>query len=199
MIWTCLEIVLRSKSNLYCQGISSSIHTNQQWKLNPLKNIIYKSGTAVQFRRNCEALPIGLSLQKLKHHQKFFSVFFLYEVMANDDQKKVARRTNTTQHRPPYVGLYLCPFQTSCVLSSIRSSKTSHALFPGSFQKGTMCLFLTKHPPMYLLKQKHHLTRQFPEKYHMTQLPFQRNQKFSLHPMPIYQFSCPITCILLFL
>ena len=34
------------------------------------------------------------------------------------------------------------------VLSSFSSSKTSHALFPGSFQKNTMCLFSAKHLPM---------------------------------------------------
>ena len=31
--WTCLEIVLWSKSHLCCQKISSSIHRNPQWQL----------------------------------------------------------------------------------------------------------------------------------------------------------------------
>ena len=73
---------------------------------------------------------------------------------------------------------FIYPFQTSRVLSSISSSKTSHALFPGCLKKTTTCLFLAKHPPTCLLQHKHPLIRQFPEKHHMTQLSLQRNQKF---------------------
>ena len=40
----------------------------------------------------------------------------LYKITTND-QQRVARRTNTTQHHPLSVGLYSYPFQTSCVLS----------------------------------------------------------------------------------
>jgi hypothetical protein len=50
-------------------------------------------------------------------------------------------------------GLYLHTFQTLRVLSSICSSKTPHALFPGSFQKNTTCVFSAKHPPMCLPQQ----------------------------------------------
>ena len=74
------------------------------------------------------------------------------------------------QHGPLSVGLYLSPFQTSHVLSSIHSSKTSHALSPGSFQRNITCLFSAKHP----------VIRQSPEKHHMTQLSLQRNRKFPL-------------------
>jgi hypothetical protein len=36
--WTCLEIVLWSKSHLHCQEINSSVHRIQQWQLDPLAN-----------------------------------------------------------------------------------------------------------------------------------------------------------------
>jgi hypothetical protein len=39
------------------------------------------------------------------------------------------------------------------IFPSTHSSRASHALLPGSFQKTTTCLFSAKHPPM----------RQFPE------------------------------------
>jgi hypothetical protein len=43
----------------------------------------------------------------------------------------VARQTNTTHHHPLAVRLYLYPFQISHVLSSISSTRASHAaLFP---------------------------------------------------------------------
>jgi hypothetical protein len=42
-------------------------------------NTIYESAMAVQFRRNCKALPIGRVLESDKklpgHHRKFFGVF----------------------------------------------------------------------------------------------------------------------------
>ena len=60
--------------------------------------------------------------------------------------------------------IYLYSLQTSPVLSSIHSSKTSHALFPGCLQKNTTCLFLANYHPTCLLQQKHTLLRQFPEK-----------------------------------
>jgi hypothetical protein len=70
----------------------------------------------------------------------------LYKITTND-QQRVARRTNTTQHHPLSVGFYLYPFQTSHVLSRVCSSKTQHVLFPGCLHKTTMCLFSEKHPP----------------------------------------------------
>ena len=87
-----------------------------------------------------------------------------------DNQQRVVRQTNTKSLFTVF-GLHLLSFQTSRVLSRIHSNKTSRVLSPGIIQKYTMCLFPAKHP----------LIRQFPEKYHMTQLSFQRNQKFLLH------------------
>ena len=140
---------------MHGQGISTLVHMNQQWQLDPLTNTIHKSATAGRSRRNLEALPIGMSLGKQSEatgfHQKFFDGITVYEVMTNNDQQRMVRRTNTTQHHPLSVGLYLYPFQTSHVLSSVCYSKTSHAPFSGSFQKSTTCLFSAKHSPMCLL------------------------------------------------
>jgi hypothetical protein len=65
---TCLELVLgvgvggwgggRGRSDLGCQDIGSSVHTNQPWSLDPLENIIHESAMAVRSRRRLEALPI---------------------------------------------------------------------------------------------------------------------------------------------
>ena len=70
------------------------------------------------------------------------------------------------------VGFYLRSFQTSRDLLNTHSSKTPHALSPGSFRKPSS--------PMSV-SAKHPLIRQFPEKHHMTQLGLQQNQKFPLH------------------
>jgi hypothetical protein len=51
-MWTCLEVVLWSKSNLHCQDISSLVNTNQQGWFDLLANTIYESAAAVQSRRN---------------------------------------------------------------------------------------------------------------------------------------------------
>ena len=48
-------------------------------------------------------------------------------------------------HWPLSVGLYLYPFQTSGVLSSVCSSKPPRALFPSCFWKNTACLFSAKY------------------------------------------------------
>ena len=79
----------------------------------------------------------------------------LYEVTTNNDQQRRVRRTDTTQS----VELSSYPFQISRVLSSICSSTTPHAPFPGCFQKNTTCLFSAKHPPVCVLQQKHPLLR----------------------------------------
>jgi hypothetical protein len=63
-MWTCLEIVLYGKPKLLCQDISGSVHTNQQWELNPLENTIHKPAKAVLSRRNRRVLAIGLSPSK---------------------------------------------------------------------------------------------------------------------------------------
>jgi hypothetical protein len=107
--------------------------------------------------------------------------------MTNNGQQRVARRTNTTQHRTVlstvlsmFGKAVFIPFPNINVLSRAGSSKISHTHFPGCFQKNTTYLFLTKHHPTCLHQQKHPPIRQFPEKYHMTQLSLQKNQKCPL-------------------
>lgn len=39
-MWICLEIMLWRKFIMYCQDLSSSVHTNQQWQLDVLADII---------------------------------------------------------------------------------------------------------------------------------------------------------------
>lgn len=120
-IWTCLEIVLWGESNLSCQDISSSVVA---WST----PIYHKSAVELQSRRNCKALIIVPSVWKWWGASELWHIF-LYKVMVNEDQQRVARWTNTTLS----VGLYLYPLQASCVLSSIHCSKISHAPFPDSF------------------------------------------------------------------
>jgi hypothetical protein len=68
IMWTRLETVLWSISNLHFQDISSSVHTNQQWQINPEET-----------RRLCQlALVQGRGKNPLQHHQKFFGAFSLY-------------------------------------------------------------------------------------------------------------------------
>ena len=153
---------------------------------------------AVPSGRNHEAQPICLSLQKWQEateisqevlsciSTKSWQEIFHEEGKANQCQSipsidqhqqsptkpsKEWQGELMPQHHPLSIGLDLDPFQTSCVLSSIHSSNTSHVLFPGSFQKNKMHLFSAKHPPMCLLAKtsshmsasaKHPLTRQFP-------------------------------------
>jgi hypothetical protein len=59
-------------------------------------------------------------------------------VKPNEDQQRVVRETIITQCHSLFTGLYFYLFQTSHVLSSIQSSKTSHALLLDSFQKNHM-------------------------------------------------------------
>ena len=73
------------------------------------------------------------------------------------------------EHRPLSVGLYFYSFLTSCVLSGICSSKTPHALLPGSIQH----LFSAKYPRVSA-SAKHPLIRQFPEQHHMVPLSLQK-------------------------
>jgi hypothetical protein len=76
-----------------------------------------------------------------------------YSANPYKDQQRVARGTNATQQHPLFVGLYSYPLQTTCMLSSIYTSKTLHGPLPGSFGKNTICWFLAKHLPMCLLQQ----------------------------------------------
>jgi hypothetical protein len=72
----------------------------------------------------------------------------------------MARHTNTIQHCPLSVGLYLYSFLTSWVISPVCFSKTSFHL----------CLLHETFLYMSALA-----------KHHLTQLTFQRNPKFWLH------------------
>ena len=136
---------------------------NQQWQLDPLTNTIQNQPQQFnpeETTRLCQSASVCAPDKKLpEHHQKFFA---LYEVMTKDDQERMARCTNTTQHHhrrrpespkpkddqqrmarytsttqrhPLSTGLCLYPFQTSHVLSSICSSKASHALFQAASRK----------------------------------------------------------------
>ena len=84
---------------------------------------------------------------------------------------------------PLSVGLYLYTFQFHLFSQTSTSAKHHMIFFQAASRKNTTCPFSAKHPPMCLLQQKHPLIRQFPEKHHMTQLSFQRNQKFSLYTL----------------
>jgi hypothetical protein len=127
-----------------------------------------------------KTLPMGLSpwsgMNPAEHYQKSFDAFLSMKSQQRITTKE--GKTNTTQHRPLSVGLYLYPFQISHVLSGFYSSIISHTPFPGCFQKNTMSLFSAKHPPACLLQQKHPLIRQFPVKYPMIQLCLHRNRNF---------------------
>jgi len=114
---------------------SQTPFTNQQWQFNPEETT-----------RFCQ-----LTSRPQKHQEAMGTVpeilwcVSLYKVTTSNDHQRVTRCINTTQHCPLSVGLYLYLFQTSHVISSVCSRKTSHAPFPGCFQKNTMCLFSAKH------------------------------------------------------
>ena len=72
-----------------------------------------------------------------------------HTVISEDQCQQCPKKTSKdcqgepmAQRHPLSLGLYLYPFQMSCGLSSIFSSKTPHALSLGSFQKNTICLLL---------------------------------------------------------
>lgn len=106
----------------------------------------------------------------------FFWCISLYTIMREEDQQRVAKWTDTTQGCPPSTGLYLYPFQISCFLSNVCSSKVSYDFFPGSLQENTMCLFLAKYTPTSLLQQKYTLIRQLPEKHLKSQPSLQKSK-----------------------
>ena len=129
---------------------------------------------AVPSGRNHEAQPICLSLQKWQEateisqevlsciSTKSWQEIFHEEGKANQCQSipsidqhqqsptkpsKEWQGELMPQHHPLSIGLDLDPFQTSCVLSSIHSSKISHhALSLVSFEENT-CIFSAKHLP----------------------------------------------------
>jgi hypothetical protein len=72
------------------------------------------------------------------------------------------------------IGLY---FPNSTCLSSIHTSKTSHALSPGmQLPEKHHVSVRSKTSSHVSALAKHPLRRQFPAKYHMTQLSLQQNQ-----------------------
>ena len=184
-MWTCVEIVLWGSSNLHHQDTSSSVHMNQQLDL--LMNSIHKSPTAVQSRRKLKALPISLSPQKWQEaagiSQGVLWCVSLIEVMTNDDlqrrqgepmpqhcqwrptsakpnkgQKRVARWTSATAWSTVFWVVH--SFQMLHVLSSVHSSKTSYALFPG--------VFVSKHPHIGVSRKKSYDTTESPKKWEIS-------------------------------
>ena len=151
-------MVVWSKSSLHCQDISSSVHRNLQRQLHTFENTIHELAIAVQAPSPQKKQEVTATPPEV------LWCISLYEVMTNDDLHRMVRHTNTTQYLQLSVGLYLYHFQTICVHSTACPNKTSHVLFPGSFQKNATWLFSTKHPPMYLLQRKCPLIRQFPER-----------------------------------
>ena len=153
-MWTCLEMVLLGKSSLHCQYMSStwissggSLHSqtllmNQQWQFDPeeIRMFYQLAGVCGSSKRS------SLVCFSIQSHKKLWSAKKVRQTKAiehccqsalsakpNEDQQRVARRTNATQHRPLSVALYLYPFQTSHGLSTVHSSKTWHALFSSQF------------------------------------------------------------------
>ena len=168
-MWTCLEIVLWRESNMCCQDLCNSVHTNQQWQFDPLTNTIHASAMEVWSKRSQEALTISPSLQKQQEPSRIppdvLWCVSLYEVMTNDDQWRrqgepmpqhhqwrpmlAKSKSNqdeqrvaswTTYYHPLSLGLYLYSFQTAPVLSSTNSSKN------------VTCPFF------WLLPEKHHMS-----------------------------------------
>jgi hypothetical protein len=127
---------------------------NQQ-QLNPLANIIYTSATAVWSRRNPEILPIRV----LRSYKKLPPENFLECSSLRSSNKWWSAEW---QGEPSPHSIVHCLLDYIYTLfkhqvfpqASIRSSKTSHILFLGSFQKDTMCLFSAKYLPTSLLQQK---------------------------------------------
>jgi hypothetical protein len=65
--------------------------------------------------------------------------------MTNNAHQRVERCTNTTQHHPLAIGLYLYPFQISYVHSSVSALAKHHMpFFHSASRKNTMCLFSEK-------------------------------------------------------
>ena len=67
--------------------LTNTIH-KQQRQVDPEETV--RLCQLAQDRGSCKKLP--------EHHQKFFWCVSLYEVMINDDQPRMVRCTNTTQH-----------------------------------------------------------------------------------------------------
>ena len=127
---------------------------------------IRESATAGWSRRNHKALPIvsGKKMPAPKAARTPPEIFWCVSLYEVTTKRWATKKGKAYQYHPASVGLYLYPFQTSCTLSSILSSKTSHALFLGCLQKSTTCLFLAKHHPTCLFWQNNPLIRQVSRK-----------------------------------
>ena len=130
-----------------------------------------QSVEVAQFRRNCKALPISMSSARSSQNATSSSDGSIKitkreqgkpmhchprpeSAKPNEDQQKKKLQGEPMQEGCLLsVVLYLYSFQTSRVLSSVHTSKTSHVLSSGSFQKNTTCLFSAKHSPTCLLHQ----------------------------------------------
>ena len=163
---TCLEIVLWSKSNLLCQDISRSVHTNQQWQLDIFVNTIQDSAIAVQSRRNCRVCQLAQVHESYQEATRtppeVLCCISFYKVTTNDDQQEV-------QREPIPHSVVHCLLGYIYILSKHHMFSQASVLakhykppFSGSFQKNTTCLLQqnTWHNQLYGL---------------------QRNQKFPLH------------------
>ena len=96
------------------------------------------------------------------------------------------------------MGLYLYPLQIPHVASSMHSSKTSHALFHGSFQKNTTHLFSAKTPSHKTVSRKiSHDTTESPKKPEISTLNvlIDTGCYFQNHAMP----SCSLYLVPFFL
>ena len=151
------------------------IFSQKQWRIISKTNIPNQSATAVQFTRNLKALPIspspgnGKKLQK--YHKKFFGAVMInydqqrrqgecHRIVSKEQyQQRLMKTSKEWQGKPVpqrcslSVGLCLHSLQTSHLLSSVRSTKTSHVFSPGSFQKNTTCMFSPNHLLMCLLQE----------------------------------------------
>jgi hypothetical protein len=174
---TCLEIVLWSKSNLLCQDISRSVHTNQQWQLDIFVNTIQDSAIAVQSRRNCRVCQLAQVHESYQEATRtppeVLCCISFYKVTTNDDQQEVQREPIPHSVVHCLLG-YIYTLSKHHVFSQESAPAKHHMPFSQAASRKTRRLFSAKYPPTYLLQQKHPLIRQFPEKHHMAQLSLQR-------------------------
>jgi hypothetical protein len=162
-MWACLEIVLLSNFILCCQDISSSVNRNQQQLLDPKENARLWQMAGVQ----------GSPKELLDYHENFFGAVFSMksrQTMIGNEGKvnqchSIFSKTQCRQRPkknsqecqgepmprwcPLATGLYLYPFQTSCVLSSTHSSKTPHQ----TSRKNATCQDSAKHPLLCMVQQ----------------------------------------------
>ena len=163
-MWTCLEIVpafiVKVSADQFTRVNSSSFIHSQTPLINQQEQ--FRPEEAARFCKPVESEKVGRCRRTLRSSSMRFSL----RCHNKDNHHSIIREES--------VGLYLYTFQTACVLSSICSSKTSRAPFPGSFQKSTTCLFSAKHLPIVSFS-KISSHKKVSRKTSMTQLSFQRN------------------------